>query len=299
MRASEGSSCPRPSHIVYSSQIFDVKGAEHWGRSRPMSDDEPDWLEEQGSARKAAAQRNALESDDSLSIDDVGSADDNVGASQETDEPKPKPKGKGRTPPLSVLPLQLAPKVRRDMLLLEANDLTLDFSGDFGVLGKMHLRKGSSTAAAVASSSQGEADGSVADIRQTAMFDLKGKVYDADIIPCNTLCLLQVDGSKAKIEAVFSDYLQLSAPRDSIFDAQEVSHGELGEGFFDDDDVLSNVDGGSEEEEELGPLREGAKKGKSAGKSGRKPVARKSAGGGAKRKSASGAGKPPAKKEKK
>ena len=73
----------------------------------------------------------------------------------------------------------------------------------------------------------------------------------------------------------------------------------LGEGFFDDDDVLSNVDGGSEEEEELGPLREGAKKGKSAGKSGRKPVARKSAGGGAKRKSASGAGKPPAKKEKK
>ena len=139
---------PRPSHIVYSSQIFDVKGAEHWGRSRPMSDDEPDWLEEQGSARKAAAQRKALESDDSLSIDDVGSADDNVGASQETDEPKPKPKGKGRTPPLSVLPLQLAPKVRRDMLLLEANDSTLDFSGDFGVLGKMHLRKGSSTAAA-------------------------------------------------------------------------------------------------------------------------------------------------------
>ena len=256
------------------------------------SDDEPDWLEEQGSARKAAAQRSALESDDSLSIDDVG-------ASQETDEPKPKPKGKGRAPPSSVLPLQLAPKVRRDMLLLEANDSTLDFSGDFGVLGKMHLRKGSSTAAAVANSSQGEADGSVADIRQTAMFDLKGKVYDADIIPCNTLCLLQVDGSKAKIEAVFSDYLQLSAPRDSIFDAQEVSHGELGEGFFDDDDVLSNVDGGSEEEEELGPLREGAKKGKSAGKSGRKPVARKSAGGGAKRKSASGAGKPPAKKEKK
>jgi hypothetical protein len=78
-----------------------------------------------------------------------------------------------------------------------------------------------------------------------------------------------------------------------------VSHGELGEGFFDDDDVLSNVDGGSDEEEELGPLREGAKKAKHAGKSGRKPVAKKSAGGGAKRKSASGAGKPRAKKEKK
>ncbi len=262
------------------------------------SDDEPDWLVEQDSARKAAAQRSAVDSDDSLSVDDAGSyADEEVGASQETDEPKPKAKGKGRAPPSSVLPLQLAPKVRRDMLLLEADDSALDFSGDFGVIGKMHLRKGSSSTGA-AGSSQGDGDGAVADMRQTAMFDLKGKVYDADIIPCNSLCLLQVDGNKAKIEAVFGDFLQLSAPRDSIFDAQEVSHGELGEGFFEDE-VLSNVDGGSDDEEELGPLREGgAKKSKGGG---RKPTAKraKGTGVGAKRKPAGGTAKPAAKKQKK
>ena len=269
------------------------------------SDDEPDWLVEQSSARKEAVHRSAVCSDDSFSVmddSDGGAAEEEeAGASQEGAAEKPKSKGKGKAPPSAVLPLQLAPKVRRDVLLLEADDPNLDFSGDFGVIGKMHVRK------AAGSSSQGDggageaADGAVADMRRTLMLDLKGKVYDADIVPCNTLCMLQVDGSKAKIEAIFSNYVQLQAPRDSIFDAQEVSHGELGAGFFDDE-VLSNVDGGSDSEEELGPLREGgAKKGKAGGKSGgRKPGSKKGkgAGAGAKRKPASSA-KPAAKKQKK
>lgn len=263
-----------------------------------MSDsDEPDWLVEQSSAHKAQAAASRF-SDDSLSDErsDDG-AQDEVDASQDAEAKPNKSKGKGRAPPSSVLPLLLAPKVRRDVLLLEVDDSNLDFSGDFGVIGKMHVRKGAGTAG----SSQGGAsssadDGTIADVRRTLMLDLKGKVYDGDVVPCNSLCLLQVDGSKAKIEAIFSDYVQLQAPRDSIFDAQEVSHGELGDGFFDDD-VLSNVDGGSDDEEELGPLREGGKKGKGGAKKG-KPAAKKGKGAGAKRKS-TGSSKPPAKKAKK
>ena len=95
--------------------------------------------------------------------------------------------------------------------------------------------------------------------------------------------------SRARARAgVFSDFVQLAAPRDSIFDAQEVQGGELGAGFFDDDEVLSNVDGDEEDDEELGPLKErrgGAKmasKGKKA--PARKPKGGKAAGAGAKRK---------------
>ena len=80
--------------------------------------------------------------------------------------------------------------------------------------------------------------------------------------------------------------MQLAPPRDSIFDAQEVTGGELGAGFFDDDEVLSNVGSGSDEEE-LGPLKERRGVGKLKEK-GKKAAARKpkgkAASAGAKRK---------------
>jgi hypothetical protein len=195
-----------------------------------------------------------------------------------------KAKGKGRAPPSARVPLSLAPKVRRDMLLLEANDSTLDLSGDFGCIGKLHVRKPGSSGGGGASSSadaDGPDAGSVAELRQTVMLDLKGKVYDADILPCNTICLVQVDGSKAKVEAVFSDFVQLGAPRDSIFDSTELVGGDFGADFFDDGDVLSNNGDDGSDDEKLGPLREHKDGGK------KKPAKKKPA---AKRKSAGGSG---------
>jgi hypothetical protein len=196
------------------------------------SDDEPDWLVEQASARKEHATLRAIDSDDdSIAGSDSpkgdgsggakgkGKGKDKAGAGPGGTEAKAK--SKGRAPPSTRLPLQLAPKVRRDCFLVEARDANLDLSGDFGCIGKLHVRK---SGAGAGSSSQGaaggESEGRVAELRQTLMLDLKGKVYDADIVPCNTLCLVAVDGSKAKVEAVFSDFVQLAAPRDSIFDMQ-------------------------------------------------------------------------------
>ena len=174
------------------------------------SDDEPDWLVEQASARKSETRDRLALSDSDVSA--VGSPSDDEKPSkakngkakatadgQATDSKVTSgPKGKGRAPPSSRLPLLFAPKVRRDILLVEADDPNLDLSGDFGCIGKLHVRK-SSSGGAGSSAGGGDADGSVAELRQTLMLDLKGKVYDADILPCNSLCLLTVDAAKAKV----------------------------------------------------------------------------------------------------
>ena len=222
------------------------------------SDDEPEWLIEQASARKEKLALSRLDDSSDFSVDDdsvedvadsagkpgSSAAAAKAGSKVEDGEAKGevKSKGKGRAPPSARLPLLLAPKVRRDLLLLEADDPNLDLSGDFGCIGKLHVRKaGSGSGAGSSGQTGGDGDGSVAELRRTLMLDLKGKVYDADIVPCNSLCMMTVDANKAKIEAVFSDFVQLATPRDSIFDMQEVHGGQLGAGFFDDDEVLSQV----------------------------------------------------------
>ena len=114
------------------------------------SDDEPDWLLEQSSAQKESATARRRESSDSFSL-----TDDEAGPPSEPGEgveegdgskgakaagAKAKSSGK-RAPPSARLPLLFAPKVRKDMMLLEANDAGLDLSGDFGCIGKLHVKK--------------------------------------------------------------------------------------------------------------------------------------------------------------
>ena len=265
------------------------------------SDDEPDWLVEQTSARKERMTVARTEESDDFSLSDaessLGEGVEEADAKGASGKASAKPAAKKRAPPSSRLPLLFAPKVRRDTLLLEANDPGLDLSGDFGCIGKMHVKKASSSSGGASSSQQDDGSaGRVAEVRQTLMVDLKGKVYDADILPSHTLCLLAVDGSKAKIEAVFSDFVQLSAPRDSIFDMQEVNAGDFGTDFFDEEEVLSNAGGDDDEDDDaLGPLKEhrdGGKK-KGGGGKGKKPAAKKKpagGGAGAKRKASGGGG---------
>ena len=118
------------------------------------SDDEPDWLVAQASARKEREAISRL-SDSDLSV--VGGLSDDEKPNVKDGKAKAKAtadaadskamggtKGKGRAPPSSRLPLLFAPKVRRDILLVEADDPNLDLSGDFGVIGKLHVRKSSS-----------------------------------------------------------------------------------------------------------------------------------------------------------
>ena len=243
------------------------------------SESEPDWVVSQSSAQKAQAQQSRLSDSpswaDELSDPELNedAPEDNAGGTAPAEQKKTGGEKKRKSAPSSRLPLVLAPKVRRDMILVEADDPSIDLSGDFGCIGRMHLRKAGKAAAARSSS---EEPTGVAEVTRTVMVDLKGKLYDGDILPCNSVCLLAIglghtrtrcpfavrccwrqlehappvfpnfavppapslrilaarlthitvlrrtDGSKARVDAVFSDFVKLDAPRDSIFDNEAV-----------------------------------------------------------------------------
>ena len=266
-----------------------------------MSDsDEPAWVTEQTSAQKLRLADSRLSNSSDISIN-IAASDD--GGSEQGDAPKATGKEKhkaGRAPPSSRLPLVLAGKVRRDTLLLEMQDPTLDLSGDFGCIGRLHVKKAGAAAAAKKAARDSEGAGSSADDgaamgaaeqRQTVMLDLKGKLYDGNIVPCNTLCVLAIDGSKARVDAVFGDFVQLQPPRDSIFDSEAVQVGEMGADFFDDGEDNFNVNEDYDSDAELGPLKEGKAKSKAKPKSKPKPRGKGAKGGaGAKRKGGAAAG---------
>ena len=107
-----------------------------------MSDDdssEPEWVS-QHSAQKAALPRD-LSSQSSSPVSFQGEGEGEGGTA---DGKKAKAKSKAKAPPSSSLPLTLAPKVRRDMLLLETADPSLDLSGDFGIIGRLSANAGGS-----------------------------------------------------------------------------------------------------------------------------------------------------------
>ena len=267
-----------------------------------MSDsDEPDWVVEQASADKRTA-RAPSSSGESPSLagddeppeaaddaSDLWSSDDKPVQEEEDDDDdeeeeeasqpvasqaspgaKPKPKS-SKAPPASRLPFVLPPKVRRDLLLLESTDSTLDLSGDSGTIGRLRVHSQSSSATTTPPP-HGE---------HALTIDLKGKVFDGDVVPCNTLCIVSIDGKQAKVEAVCSDFVRLGAPRGSIFDMETVQEGDFGDDFFDDD---SQGGHSHDDDDELGPLKEGKAKsgGKAKAKAGSKakPKPKGKAGGG-------------------
>lgn len=159
-----------------------------------MSDSEPDWVEEQSSAQKLHATQSRLSSSRSSSPLLAPSPD----PAEPAQQPAQKAAAKQRAPrvPSASLPLQFAPRVRRDALLFEAVDHDLDLSGDFGCIGRLHVnsrQRGSFSAAAAVGSSP------AADRRERAALtlDLKGRVYDGHIVPTNSsLLLVTMDGSR-------------------------------------------------------------------------------------------------------
>jgi len=217
------------------------------------SDEEPDWVIEQSSAQKARLQESRISDSASCSAID---SEPEVEAAPAGEKKKDGGERKKKGAPSSRLPLLLAPKVRRDMVLVEAPDPSIDLSGDFGCIGRLHFKRGGK---ATAEKPASEEPVGVAKVTRSVLLDLKGKLYDGDIVPSTTLCLLAIDGSKARIEAVCSDFVRLDPPRDSIFDQEAVQTGELGADFFDDGD---NYNSGGSDSEEIGPLKEGGAKAK-------------------------------------
>ena len=232
--------------------------------------DEVGWVLDQSQALSAASQashRRLSSSSSSIPLNFSDAEEDasevKVEARAKARQGTPSPsaaKGGKRKGPASQLPLTLAPKVRRTTMLVEADDPSLDLSGDFGCIGRFGVRR---RGAAAAASADADANGEEAEQEGTVKLDLKGRVYDGNIVPCNTLCLVSVDGSRAQVEAVFSDFVQLGTPRSTIFDMETVQHGEMGEGFFDDGEQDYF---GSDSDEVQAPLKQKRGGGKLASK---------------------------------
>lgn len=115
---------------------------------------------------------------------------------------------------LSTLPLVLGDKVHRSKVLLECEGDALDLSGDAGAVGRLSVLENN---------------------EDTFLLDLKGIIHKATIVPSNTLFVVNIGPSEAKVEAVMSDFVQLQ-PYTNIFEAETMVEGTL-EGFgFDSDD---------------------------------------------------------------
>ncbi|CAG9461732.1 unnamed protein product [Pedinophyceae sp. YPF-701] len=159
----------------------------------------------------------------------------------------------------------LPDKVARDKILVEVPEDAMgltDMSGDVGAVGRLLTRPG--------------ADGRGAELR----LDLKGIEYGAAVVPMATTVLVVATGAQGgagKVEALFSDFLQLREER-NMYAEKEWREG--GDADWTDDDsegyaAAADPDGG-----------DGAKKGKKAkgkakpraGAGGKaKPAARKKA----------------------
>ena len=179
--------------------------------------DEPEWVAEQASSRVEApscssnsSPINKWDNDSDDEVVEETAEEGALGPSMEAQE-KRAPKKNTKGPPATELPLVIATNVKRDMILVEAVDPELDLSGDFGCIGRLHVN----TRKPGAGASQ--------DGRGALTFDLKGRVYEGDVVPTNsTLCMVSIDGNNAKIDTVFTDFVQLSAPRSSIYDMETV-----------------------------------------------------------------------------
>tara|TARA_B100000524_G_scaffold317805_1_gene196997 strand:- start:9 stop:611 length:603 start_codon:yes stop_codon:yes gene_type:complete len=182
-----------------------------FGATAMSEDDEPSWVEEQTSerVRKFESRVSSSSSSPQLSpeplaeepADTIAISDPSVGSAAATKAAATKG-SRGHGPPASCLPLVLGSRVRRDGLLIEAADPKFDLSGDFGAIGRLHVNCGGAS----------EKLPTAGEGQSALTLDIKGRVYDCDILPSNgTICLLAIDGNKAQIETVYDSYVRLSS----------------------------------------------------------------------------------------
>lgn len=79
--------------------------------------------------------------------------------------------------------------VQRTSSIIVQLDDGIEFANDTGVIGRISMHKRKLT------------------------FDLKGHQYDAQILPCSTLLVLDTKGDQSKIEMICDEYIELSGKR--------------------------------------------------------------------------------------
>mmetsp|Transcript_13072 Transcript_13072/g.40261 ORF Transcript_13072/g.40261 Transcript_13072/m.40261 type:complete len:308 (+) Transcript_13072:162-1085(+) len=116
-----------------------------------------------------------------------------------------------KQPSTGRLPLVCAPKLDDSIVIAEASDLSFDLSGDVGAVGRIKI-----------------AD-------QALSLDLKGIFYDTRRVASNSLCVVAVGDTEARITSATDEYLVLTESRE-VFGGERVLAGTIDFGGNEDDD---------------------------------------------------------------
>ncbi|KAJ8902832.1 hypothetical protein NDN08_006152 [Rhodosorus marinus] len=112
----------------------------------------------------------------------------------------------------NTIPLICPPKLEENLVLAQSADVSFDLSGDVGAVGRVKIEEGKLS------------------------FDLKGTFYDAGRVACNSMLVVAVGDTEARVSSVIDEYLLLT-------ESTEDTGGEK---------VLAgNVDFGTEDQEVL------------------------------------------------
>lgn len=206
--------------------------------------------QKQSTGKKILLKDDQLNADEPIPLDDNGTQADPATGTQQlhqqgASQPSLRPKGD--------LMLMMPDKLPSNKVLIELNPAatdahskgTMELAGDAGSVGRIVIDKG----AGMASGQEGG---------PSFQIDLKGVLYDAQVIPLNgTAMILNIGIDQAKVEAVMHDFVRLKQdPSSFVYNNED---GGMNFGSDDDDEghyALGEVGG----EGEGGEGQEGVKK---------------------------------------
>lgn len=114
----------------------------------------------------------------------------------------------------SSLPLITASKLDENLVLVQAQSEAFDLSGDVGAVGRVKI----------------DANG--------MFLDIKGVLYSCGVMPINTVCVVSVDDSEARVTAALDEVVTLDEDRSVLNSGEQVLSGTI-----EDDIVEQHVDG--------------------------------------------------------
>lgn len=117
-----------------------------------------------------------------------------------------------RGPVKSSLPLVVAPKLDDGLVLVQAQSVGLDLSGDVGAVGRVKIGK----------------DG--------LSLDVKGTLYSCDVHETNMICVVTVGDEEAKITAAFEEVLTLHEDKTTFAAGEHLLSGALDEELADENE---------------------------------------------------------------
>mmetsp|Transcript_9605 Transcript_9605/g.41371 ORF Transcript_9605/g.41371 Transcript_9605/m.41371 type:complete len:280 (-) Transcript_9605:664-1503(-) len=121
----------------------------------------------------------------------------------------------------NALPLICPAKLEENLVLAQSADVSFDLSGDVGAVGRVKIEEGKLS------------------------FDLKGTFYDAGRVACNSMVVVAVGDTEARVSSVIDEYLLLTESTEDT-GGEKVLTGNVDFGT-EDHEVLNSSDAKTDE----------------------------------------------------